>query len=777
MDAAPRRPRYYLLQESVLIVSLGLLLILVAVNNDWRNYSVLLTEAFLFTLMGLAWLVWGKRAATPLTLPIFLLLLAYMISVFFSRDPRRSLTEFINICLTITLFSLSADLVAWRWQPNLILKAVLIVGALDMVMSWLGVLGFYQQWVNANTGLLLPPFIYRLPDPNVQAWNLNPVVMIAFVQFWLTKSKAGKIGLGLFVLSGWALIFLSSSRGAWLGLAAGLAMAVYLLLYKSHFDFGAKWQELRQKKILLAGIVILVLMVGLGGGYILYHQTMHPSHAASFVTSRQPFWAPAIQTIFSAPLLGKGLFTFGTVLISTYSEPYFGLYFHAHSVPLNLAAETGLVGLAAFLFLYACLGLALRKRFLMAWREDRWINIAALAVLATITIHSLVDCFIGVYSGTWVVAILMGAALGVPRIEKENIGRPWWVVIPILALWAIVWMLQPMYAGQQAVEKGDWATAAENYREAVRRDAFSAITHQQYALAESQLAIRGDSSALTVAILEMQEAVHLDPSWALNHANLGALYLDAGQQENGIRELNQALQMANQSDLYTLLAGEAAELTRDDTRAAAEYSTALTIRPAWAQNYFWRQTPFRQKFIKQWLQDHPVGALLTRDELLLMLKENPFINSVSNQLAEMDLAQSDLPGAKRYITQATFTADGSAALDRVETIWLRAELAAADGNISQALLWGEAALDAFRHPGLIGPGTTEGSYYAQFAFREPVMNMELVPQMKTVTIPDYWVERVLKMADWYKQTGQPQKADDLLKELAQWVPDYQTIQR
>jgi O-antigen ligase len=62
-------------------------------------------------------------------------------------------------------------------------------------------------------------------------------------------------------------------------------------------------------------------------------------------------------------------------------------YAHAHNAFINLAAETGVLGLGAALWL---IGVVVWKLWQEARRGDRW-AIGALAACAALAVHSLVD--------------------------------------------------------------------------------------------------------------------------------------------------------------------------------------------------------------------------------------------------------------------------------------------------------------------------------------------------------------------------------------------------
>jgi len=109
------------------------------------------------------------------------------------------------------------------------------------------------------------------------------------------------------------------------------------------------------------------------------------------------------------PWLGVGIGNY-EVMYSSYALPLWPLPLgHAHNYYLNIAAETGLVGLAAYMLLW---GAALWK----AWRDSRqasgWplaIALAVLGMLVHLAVHNLFDNLF-VHAMYLQVAILLGMA-------------------------------------------------------------------------------------------------------------------------------------------------------------------------------------------------------------------------------------------------------------------------------------------------------------------------------------------------------------------------------
>jgi O-antigen ligase len=117
------------------------------------------------------------------------------------------------------------------------------------------------------------------------------------------------------------------------------------------------------------------------------------------IDMRLGVWAEAWQMFLAHPIVGIGVGTFDEV---TYQMPGtkanldFHLNgWHAHNVPLHILTEAGLLGLAAWIFLWY----TVLRTFAKAWRagdgESRLFSSAALASVIAFLVLSMTEVLIG----------------------------------------------------------------------------------------------------------------------------------------------------------------------------------------------------------------------------------------------------------------------------------------------------------------------------------------------------------------------------------------------
>jgi O-antigen ligase len=192
-------------------------------------------------------------------------------------------------------------------------------------------------------------------------------------------------------------IGMSWSRGAWIAAAAAIV--------------GVVVASSRRGALALVCLVAVVALAGALGGLGLVPDSI-AQRLTSFLpiaevrdvravevtdanyasVERLAFWQAALDMWRDHPWLGVGLGNYAAAY-SAYSLPKWRMALgHAHNYYLNIACETGLVGLLAYLFLWAAafiqVGLAIRRK---GHPFARCIAVGVLGMLVHLTVHNAVD--------------------------------------------------------------------------------------------------------------------------------------------------------------------------------------------------------------------------------------------------------------------------------------------------------------------------------------------------------------------------------------------------
>jgi len=234
------------------------------------------------------------------------------------------------------------------------------------------------------------------------------------------------------------VLVLSGSRSAWLYLSFILLLA-WLWQRRDRalrplFGYAA---ALWLGYLLMHGLVQLPWLQGGSGGSVTAAERLFGKAASGSI--RLHLWREAGLIFAQYPLFGAGFGQFAWQHLQLAAElrnpAISGLYNNAHNIVLQLAAETGLAGLAV---LCATVGLWVWRAFVRRaeFTPEHWWGYAVLAVLA---IHSLLEYPLWYAYFIGIAAVLLGALDGASyKLELRGVGRLSVAVILLLgavSLW------------------------------------------------------------------------------------------------------------------------------------------------------------------------------------------------------------------------------------------------------------------------------------------------------------------------------------------------------
>jgi hypothetical protein len=231
---------------------------------------------------------------------------------------------------------------------------------------------------------------------------LAPALAVLATNLGRPFKTLAMLGLGL----GSAALITTLSRGGWL--AAFSSLAIVCL-----------W--LRQGRRLSPAVPV-VLLILLSTIALLFHQSITERLAGDdrdSARSRVPLMVTAFEIIGDNPVLGVGANNFTAVLGDYASRHQHDFLYTVHNQYLLVWAETGLVGLAAFLwFLFATLHRGWRR-----WkRGDAFLSPLALGFTAALT-GQMVHMHLDVFSSRPQVQLLMTVAAIITAVSRMESGH------------------------------------------------------------------------------------------------------------------------------------------------------------------------------------------------------------------------------------------------------------------------------------------------------------------------------------------------------------------
>ena len=748
------------------LVLLGLVYLIV-----FSSYVEGLLNPILLSILLLIYLLTRSKGDLGIEIPTLVFFVVLILTSITSIDPRRSFYEVWLIGIGIFLIYFTARIVQLGFSSRTIINFLLLIGLGFMIFSWLDAGRWYMTWRSSYPDALIPGISFRLNGGNTIAAYYHGILMIGAARFIESRSRIERLALGAYCLSAGLLIFLSSSRGSYLGVMGGLFILVVLQWGKLR-----KWMPLLRNlftrfrvPILAVGLIALLTIATFGYWYLQNMQS-HPTHGAA-LQSRNEFWGPAIKAIQRSPWIGNGAYTFAIDYMQSVSIPPGDIFLHAHNTYLDILSGSGLAGFLASIWLMGTWIYRLWTSYHTEKQATSVVVLGALLALASFLVHSFFDGLYLMPFAALNLCVLLGAAMGERKSRQKKYGAiPVSLGLSVMILaWVNLWVTEPYNQAIDAADDGDLELASVQFSLSAQRDPGLALAHQQLGLTESILAMGGNPAALERAIQSMEQAVALDPFYSPNLANLAGLYRENGQLDLAIKEFQYAIELAPRWMTLHLNLGEIYEIQENGSLASEAYEQVLSQRPDWATDSFWTETPFRQQFLTEW-QELNQGAIQdefhgSEGEVTHQALVSPIL-----KLAAQKIKDLDLPAAERLLGVAQL-AYFSSQEQRLELTWLNAELAAAKENWVEAVTLGEEALNGFLLQGAYGPGSASKTLYGTGIFRRQIMEVELVPQLTLIYLPDPWPERMAKLASWHQGKVDIWGCEQIFEELRDNIPD------
>lgn len=340
----------------------------------------------------------------PIILFGIIILIGTVTSIDVTGSFRDLTIHFVSIGLIIIMINSIDRLEDFNILLTMIVFSATIVGLIGLYQYVVGV-PIDSAWVDVANNPDIKARVYSVfGNPNILAEYLIMTIPLSVSLFWYTKKIGKKILFlatsGILIL---ALVF-TSSRGGWLGFA--VSALIFILLV--------------EKRLLLS-----IIPIGIAGIYFLPDSIMRRivsigNFADSSNSYRIKMWQIAMEIIKDHPLAGVG---FGHIPFKETFETYIRTMptYHAHNTYLEIAAELGIPGLIAFLFLlFVVFKYGIQK---LINQENRYIKIiaaGAFAGLGGLLTHGAVENVIYLTRIILYFWILIGLILTLMKIKKQE---------------------------------------------------------------------------------------------------------------------------------------------------------------------------------------------------------------------------------------------------------------------------------------------------------------------------------------------------------------------
>lgn len=349
---------------------------------------------------------------SPLLVPLVIFVGWAATTMLWAPDLSFGLPEVMKWIEVIALMWFSIDLARRRgvtWVVVAVLATMIVqslIGVYEARLRGTGPLGF-----QIGEGVYRAYGTFEQPNPFGGFIGLGLPIAVALTAWYALHTVRGLftrhsslvtrqvIQLGIYGLIAGLLalaLYLSLSRGAWLGAAAAVGAMIVFAPRRRWIGLG------------LAGVAVVAL-IGLSSAGLLPATISDrladatdlldirdvrgvPINDANYaLIERQAHWQAALNMLSEHPWTGVGFSNYQPVY-----EQYRLLNWpmplgHAHNIYLNVAAETGLPGLAAYLLVWGAVFAITIRTIRRVAGVQRALAIGLLGVWVHLSVHMLVD--------------------------------------------------------------------------------------------------------------------------------------------------------------------------------------------------------------------------------------------------------------------------------------------------------------------------------------------------------------------------------------------------
>jgi putative inorganic carbon (hco3(-)) transporter len=574
------------------------------------GFLSLITLSAVFASLLLLHLLRGWRwTRTPLDAALAIWIIAIIISLVANiGDWRRIAIGSWYTGIYILLWYAMHDLLANRAVKKSMLVDALLIGSVYLIA-----IGYLQLYTAAINGWRYPSF-FGLPRPVSLIGNTNSYASLLVLIVGLSagrmigmRSRFWRVVLAIYLLLALGQLFLTFSRGGWLGGAAAMGTAAVGWLWVNNLLSPSKlrerWRTLnRIWRISLVGGAVLGFAAAVMVGMIFIRSLDDPGRTTEL---RTYLWDVAIQMFRQQPVTGRGLYTYGKMQEVLVSIPPTTPHAHAHNLPLHVLGELGLLGAAAMIFSFVII-ISRGWHNLRTLREsnptslglaptpEQGIFIAGLSVMIGYGVHLLFDTTVMMPS----VAITGLIAILIVIYQAASPLKSIWnrLFSTVLFITAFAFLAAGFYSNnnygayvaivKEGMRTEDYGSAARELDRVIQSDPqLTAYWWQQgilYGLA-ADAAVEGSdegTEAARLGLTALEQVVAIEPQHAFAWANIAGLRRQLEDIEGTLAAYQQASELAPRSWQLALAWGQYAETNDVPSQAQVAYARAISALPA-----------------------------------------------------------------------------------------------------------------------------------------------------------------------------------------------------
>lgn len=360
----------------------------------------------------------GETQLTPINLLVLLYWGIATVATALSPVKMAAFGGWTKLTLYLLLFALAARILrSARIRSALItvyLHTALLVSVYGL-RQWFFGADALATWVDPESPLSKTTRVYSyLGNPNLLAGYLLPAVALSLMAVFAWRGLLPKALAVLMFFVNIICLILTFSRGGWIGLLALGVSLLILLVYWWSIHLPRFWRRWSLPILLVSMVLVLILAVVFVEPVRDRVLSIFAGRGDSSNNFRINVWAAVIEMIRDRPILGigPGNSAFNKIY-PLYQQPRYNAL-SAYSIVLEVAVETGFIGLACFLWLIVVTFnqgiMQLRRLRQLGNRSAFWL-IGAIATLVGMLAHGTVDT-------VW---------------YRPEVNTLWWLMVALIA--------------------------------------------------------------------------------------------------------------------------------------------------------------------------------------------------------------------------------------------------------------------------------------------------------------------------------------------------------
>lgn len=359
-----------------------------------------------------------KTKATPIHWLVLLYWAIATVATALSPVKEYAFTGWLKLTSYLLLFALTARILRSprlrSWLVTLYLHVALIVSVYG-VRQWFDGVEPLATWNDPTSTQATATRVYSyLGNPNLLAGYLLPALILSIMAAFTWRGRIPKALAAIMVAVNGACMAFTGSRGGWIATTVALIALVVLLRYWWAQYLPQFWRKWLIAIFIGSFAALLLTAIVLSESIRDRIFSIFAGRSDSSNNFRQNVWAAVFEMIRDRPIIGigPGNDAFNKIY-PLYQRPRFTAL-SAYSVLLEIAVETGLIGLSCFIWLLVVTfnqGWLQLQRLRQTGSSEAFWLIGAISAMAGMLAHGAVDT-------VW---------------YRPEINTVWWLMVAIVA--------------------------------------------------------------------------------------------------------------------------------------------------------------------------------------------------------------------------------------------------------------------------------------------------------------------------------------------------------